>query len=156
MIIYKSSKGVGYELCSLSDSTFYLLCLDQPDNGLYGILIIRYNKSHFEKNVKTHILINRVNLHCSGFVKLTCKTQWCFCKAIIAFQNYWNHRTMNTWLIQFIPKTECLPGYHFPGCNIPCRFPNYGDDCQSECLSCTKQNCNHITGCPEISNAYIV
>lgn len=56
----------------------------------------------------------------------------------------------------FFPKIDCSPGYYFPGCNLPCRYPNYGHDCQSECLSCTKQNCNHITGCPEKSNVYLI
>lgn len=53
------------------------------------------------------------------------------------------------------PKIECSLGYHLPGCNVPCPFPNYGYDCQSECTSCTEENCNHITGCPEISNVYL-
>lgn len=63
---------------------------------------------------------------------------------------------VNQFLLISIPKIDCLPGYYFPGCYLPCRYPNYGHDCQSECLSCTKQNCNHITGCPEKSNVYLI
>nr|XP_034333258.1 N-acetylglucosamine-1-phosphodiester alpha-N-acetylglucosaminidase-like [Crassostrea gigas] len=40
----------------------------------------------------------------------------------------------------------CMTGYFGPNCDIPCRFPSYGESCQSECR-CEKQQCNHITGC---------
>lgn len=37
-------------------------------------------------------------------------------------------------------------GYIGPNCDIPCRFPNYGEYCQEEC-GCEKQQRNYITGC---------
>lgn len=40
----------------------------------------------------------------------------------------------------------CLSGYYGPNCTFPCRFPNYGLECQSEC-DCDEQQCNHISGC---------
>nr|XP_034333265.1 uncharacterized protein LOC105328248 [Crassostrea gigas] len=40
----------------------------------------------------------------------------------------------------------CLSGYYGPNCTLPCRFPNYGPECQSEC-DCDKQQCNHTIGC---------
>lgn len=42
--------------------------------------------------------------------------------------------------------TECLPGYHGPLCNMACRYPNYGEECQLQCL-CKEEQCDHITGC---------
>uniref|UniRef100_A0A8W8JCL2 Uncharacterized protein n=1 Tax=Magallana gigas TaxID=29159 RepID=A0A8W8JCL2_MAGGI len=41
--------------------------------------------------------------------------------------------------------TECLPGYFGSCCNYTCRYPNYGKECQSECV-CDEENCNHIIG----------
>lgn len=41
---------------------------------------------------------------------------------------------------------ECLPGYHGPLCNMACRYPNYGEECQLQCL-CEEEKCDHITGC---------
>lgn len=41
---------------------------------------------------------------------------------------------------------ECLPGYHGPLCNMACRYPNYGEECQLQCL-CEEEQCDHITGC---------
>lgn len=73
---------------------------------------------------------------------------------MIAFRHNCNDRTF--LIFYFYPKIECSPGYHWPTCNVSCRFPNYGNDCQSECTSCTEENCNHITGCTEISNVYII
>ncbi|XP_052708932.1 uncharacterized protein LOC128183816 [Crassostrea angulata] len=40
----------------------------------------------------------------------------------------------------------CGTGYFGVNCDVPCRFPNYGDACQKGCL-CVKQQCNYITGC---------
>ncbi|XP_052710556.1 uncharacterized protein LOC128184945 [Crassostrea angulata] len=41
--------------------------------------------------------------------------------------------------------TECLPGYYGSCCNYTCRYPNYGKECQSECM-CDEENYNHIIG----------
>ncbi|XP_065926925.1 uncharacterized protein [Magallana gigas] len=41
----------------------------------------------------------------------------------------------------------CPPGYIGINCSIECRFPSYGDHCQSEC-NCSKENCSVSTGCP--------
>ncbi|XP_061195998.1 cell death abnormality protein 1-like [Saccostrea echinata] len=55
----------------------------------------------------------------------------------------------------FIPKISrapnsaanvCLTGYQGDNCDIKCRYPNYGDGCQSICL-CEKEHCYHDTGC---------
>lgn len=45
----------------------------------------------------------------------------------------------------------CSPGYHGPFCNMICRYPNYGEDCQLNCL-CDEEQCDHITGCVGKSN----
>ncbi|XP_061177281.1 uncharacterized protein LOC133186014 [Saccostrea echinata] len=42
--------------------------------------------------------------------------------------------------------TECQPGYIGSKCSIPCRYPNYGHDCQYKCI-CVQEFCNHIFGC---------
>nr|XP_022286500.1 multiple epidermal growth factor-like domains protein 10 isoform X2 [Crassostrea virginica] len=39
-----------------------------------------------------------------------------------------------------------MPGYFGPYCSLPCRFPNYGKDCQRTCF-CHPQSCDHVTGC---------
>nr|XP_022296706.1 cell death abnormality protein 1-like isoform X1 [Crassostrea virginica] len=41
----------------------------------------------------------------------------------------------------------CQTGYFGPNCSLPCRYPNYGLQCQFECKCEQKQYCNHITGC---------
>lgn len=48
---------------------------------------------------------------------------------------------------------ECLPGYHGPLCNMTCRYPNYGEDCQLKCL-CEEEQCDHISGCVWKSNIF--
>ncbi|XP_062610864.1 uncharacterized protein LOC134272679 [Saccostrea cucullata] len=49
--------------------------------------------------------------------------------------------------------TECADGYFGPNCTLPCRYPNYGDNCQSECL-CAEELCNHVNGCIITVNAF--
>lgn len=44
--------------------------------------------------------------------------------------------------------TGCLSGYFGQSCIFACRYPNYGQNCQSECL-CDEEICNHITGCEQ-------
>nr|XP_022337534.1 multiple epidermal growth factor-like domains protein 11 [Crassostrea virginica] len=44
------------------------------------------------------------------------------------------------------PKTVCLKGYFGKTCDLPCRYPSFGDHCQSLC-HCKVDNCNHIIGC---------
>lgn len=59
---------------------------------------------------------------------------------------------MNLWIIllfvdlSVVSTKNCSKGYHGPLCDITCRYPNYGKDCQSECL-CGEEQCDHITGC---------
>ncbi|XP_062581430.1 multiple epidermal growth factor-like domains protein 10 [Saccostrea cucullata] len=43
-------------------------------------------------------------------------------------------------------KTNCKAGYFGINCSRPCRFPNYGEDCQSEC-DCEEHVCNVSFGC---------
>ncbi|XP_078328059.1 uncharacterized protein LOC144623503 isoform X2 [Crassostrea virginica] len=51
-------------------------------------------------------------------------------------------------ICMYIPVSSyaCSTGYFGPNCSLPCRHPNYGDECQFECV-CGMKNCNHITGC---------
>lgn len=44
-------------------------------------------------------------------------------------------------------------GYHGPNCSMACRYPNYGNGCQSGCL-CGEDQCDPITGCVWKSNVY--
>ena len=41
---------------------------------------------------------------------------------------------------------ECPKGYFGITCDMPCRYPSFGDFCQSRCY-CDVDNCNHIMGC---------
>ncbi|XP_034330965.2 scavenger receptor class F member 1-like [Crassostrea angulata] len=50
-------------------------------------------------------------------------------------------------------KIECPAGYFGKGCNIPCRYPNYGYLCQLKC-NCNKERCNIAKGCAECSEGY--
>lgn len=52
------------------------------------------------------------------------------------------------FLISFL---DCPSGYLGPFCRDRCRYPNYGIECQYECL-CEEQYCNHVTGCLTLSN----
>eukprot|EP00105_Crassostrea_gigas_P011581 XP_011427316.1 PREDICTED: uncharacterized protein LOC105328239 [Crassostrea gigas] len=45
--------------------------------------------------------------------------------------------------------SDCIPGYFGNDCNITCRYPNYGQNCQLECI-CGKKFCNHISGCEQL------
>lgn len=42
--------------------------------------------------------------------------------------------------------SECLPGYYGDQCNKTCRHPNYGHNCQLNCM-CEEDQCDPITGC---------
>nr|XP_034337171.1 uncharacterized protein LOC117692673 [Crassostrea gigas] len=52
---------------------------------------------------------------------------------------------------------ECPTGFRVLSsdfnCTDPCDFPSYGDHCKETC-SCSKEDCNHVYGCPEISRRY--
>lgn len=50
---------------------------------------------------------------------------------------------------------ECLPGYFGSCCKYACRYPNYGKECQLKCV-CAEENCNHIIGCVQRSNAHVI
>ena len=40
----------------------------------------------------------------------------------------------------------CPNGFYGVKCRDQCRYPNYGEQCQSLC-ACESQLCNHISGC---------
>lgn len=58
-----------------------------------------------------------------------------------------------TVCVHFLIEIECKKGYFGPGCIYPCRFPNYGVNCQSKC-ECEQQQCDHTTGCKSIFLAF--
>ena len=41
---------------------------------------------------------------------------------------------------------DCVPGYYSLFCNLPCKYPQYGENCQREC-NCNLLKCHHIKGC---------
>ena len=41
---------------------------------------------------------------------------------------------------------DCVPGYNSLFCNLPCKHPQYGENCQREC-NCNLLKCHHIKGC---------
>ncbi|XP_078327907.1 uncharacterized protein LOC111104617 [Crassostrea virginica] len=45
-----------------------------------------------------------------------------------------------------VNNSNCLPGYHGEECQLPCRFPSYGEHCQSFC-ACKEEQCHFINGC---------
>ncbi|XP_062598494.1 uncharacterized protein LOC134259914 [Saccostrea cucullata] len=45
-----------------------------------------------------------------------------------------------------IPNLCKNDGYFGTDCVLPCRYPNYGADCQKEC-NCDKNFCHHVSGC---------
>lgn len=53
---------------------------------------------------------------------------------------------LNLLQSRFLHAVKCSPGYHGPLCNMACRYPNYGKECQLQCL-CEEEQCNPITGC---------
>lgn len=57
--------------------------------------------------------------------------------------NYTTYKLVLDFKIYFL---VCPKGYFGDTCNMPCRFPSYGADCQSEC-GCRPLDCNHVTGC---------
>ncbi|XP_062579913.1 multiple epidermal growth factor-like domains protein 11 [Saccostrea cucullata] len=56
--------------------------------------------------------------------------------------------SFNTTTIYPVGKelSSCSPGYFGINCSWPCRYPNYGENCQSEC-NCEKSFCNVTYGC---------
>lgn len=48
---------------------------------------------------------------------------------------------------------ECSSGYQGPNCSYACRYPSYGNGCQSFC-DCVEQLCDHITGCRQLSKCH--
>lgn len=49
---------------------------------------------------------------------------------------------------------DCIPGYFGFHCNLTCRQPNYGQNCQSECRCTEKEYCNYISGCEPSKNCF--
>nr|XP_022295642.1 uncharacterized protein LOC111105576 isoform X2 [Crassostrea virginica] len=49
--------------------------------------------------------------------------------------------------------SSCLPGYYGEKCQLPCRHPNYGQLCQSECACVEDEQCHFINGCVNSSLA---
>lgn len=43
---------------------------------------------------------------------------------------------------------DCPIGYFRNNCSSPCRYPNYGKDCQQDCSHCKEDACNSTFGCP--------
>lgn len=50
--------------------------------------------------------------------------------------------------------SECLPGYYGDQCNKTCRHPNYGHNCQLNCM-CEEDQCDPITGCDSKSKIWL-
>nr|XP_022295400.1 uncharacterized protein LOC111105408 isoform X2 [Crassostrea virginica] len=48
--------------------------------------------------------------------------------------------------------SSCLPGYHGENCQLPCRYPSYGQLCQFQC-ACDEEKCHFINGCVNSSLA---
>lgn len=42
---------------------------------------------------------------------------------------------------------DCQIGYYGINCSKPCRYPNYGNDCQQHCSRCKEEACNPMFGC---------
>nr|XP_011427321.2 N-acetylglucosamine-1-phosphodiester alpha-N-acetylglucosaminidase-like [Crassostrea gigas] len=87
-----------------------------------------------------HILISQVHLCMSVGDVLTCGTPPMCCPR---YQNDLKHNLCS----------KCLSGYQGPNCSYACRYPNYGDDCQSFC-DCVELQCDHITGCRQLSELH--
>ncbi|XP_022294532.2 uncharacterized protein LOC111104724 isoform X1 [Crassostrea virginica] len=48
---------------------------------------------------------------------------------------------------------DCPPGFYGIKCLSLCRYPNYGDNCQQDCSTCSEQQCDSVFGClTEIEN----
>lgn len=43
---------------------------------------------------------------------------------------------------------DCPIGYFGNNCSSPCRYPNYGKECQHNCSHCGNETCNSTFGCP--------
>ncbi|XP_056013745.1 multiple epidermal growth factor-like domains protein 6 [Ostrea edulis] len=52
------------------------------------------------------------------------------------------------WDTKMEKCTECNVGFQGECCQLPCRYPNYGDRCQSWC-NCEITNCSSVTGCDD-------
>ncbi|XP_061177282.1 multiple epidermal growth factor-like domains protein 11, partial [Saccostrea echinata] len=76
-------------------------------------------------------------LKCQGF----CKCQKRICNSV----NGCSFHKITTYSADG-GKTSCHPGYFGINCSWPCRYSNYGDDCQSIC-NCEKSLCNITYGC---------
>ncbi|XP_048771694.1 scavenger receptor class F member 1-like isoform X1 [Ostrea edulis] len=46
----------------------------------------------------------------------------------------------------YTTSRACPPGYIGSDCKLPCRYPGYGDSCQSQC-GCAEDLCHHMNGC---------
>ncbi|XP_061177283.1 uncharacterized protein LOC133186019 [Saccostrea echinata] len=42
---------------------------------------------------------------------------------------------------------SCPVGYQGNNCSVPCRYPNFGKDCQEDCSHCDEKWCNPTYGC---------
>ena len=73
---------------------------------------------------------------------------WCYNKILCLYaefkKNVWRH-TMSL-VLNLCFSIECEAGFYGPNCIIPCRYPNYGRECQEKC-HCKENACNFVTGC---------
>lgn len=70
----------------------------------------------------------------------------CPCKYVSFLQHKIYYVVFFLLLILLHLLLACLSGYYGPNCTLPCRFPNYGTECQLKC-DCDEQQCNHTIGC---------
>ncbi|XP_056013741.1 multiple epidermal growth factor-like domains protein 10 [Ostrea edulis] len=52
------------------------------------------------------------------------------------------------WDTRMVKCVECDEGFQGECCQRPCRYPNYGDRCQSWC-NCEITSCSSVTGCDD-------
>uniref|UniRef100_K1Q8F9 Uncharacterized protein n=1 Tax=Magallana gigas TaxID=29159 RepID=K1Q8F9_MAGGI len=66
-----------------------------------------------------------------------------------------SHAIDNAFVVHRLSSNiyECYDMSQGPYCNRKCRHPNYGINCQNDCM-CDEQHCNHITGCLIKSNNF--
>ncbi|XP_056013515.1 cell death abnormality protein 1-like [Ostrea edulis] len=58
------------------------------------------------------------------------------------------HTKCKVWNTTLKKCTECDVGFQGDYCQMACRYPNYGNQCQMWC-NCEEWNCSFVTGCED-------
>lgn len=111
-------------------STIYYFYIKNYHN-LCFISLADHSQSHTKLITQVSIILNSIQYN-----------KWKTWRRFILVIDFKLSEIMYT----FFSCLECQPGYTGENCDLHCRYPSFGQDCQEDC-NCDEKFCDTVNGC---------